>query len=258
MKKIFQSSIFNFQSGQTLIETMVALFILTMGVSSAIGLALYAFSTSNAVTRQIIATGIAREGIEAVKNMRDTNWLADSLSVNGCYDFATGTANAANCYSHWLNQTFCIDPTNNAGSNCSGNVTTMGYAIGLSPSFGQTGDLWNIYRQDNGNSDYGMTFNATNSNGAGFYTQDGNTVCSLSGTNSYCRKIIITRNSGSSPYNKDVGGLLTVQSRVWWADKKCPAVNDWDETAVPAKIPSPACRVELDTYLTNWKNYQLP
>ena len=56
------------------------------------------------ITKQIIATGLAREGIEAVKNMRDTNWLKDTLSVNGCYDFATGQANQANCYVNWLGQ----------------------------------------------------------------------------------------------------------------------------------------------------------
>ena len=59
--------------GQTLIETLAAVFILVMGVSASVGLAIYAFNTSGGVVKQIIATGLAREGLEAVRNMRDSN-----------------------------------------------------------------------------------------------------------------------------------------------------------------------------------------
>ena len=57
-----------------------------MGVSSAVGLAIYAFNSSSSVTKQIIATGLAREGIEAVKNMRDTNWLQQTTIDTNCYN----------------------------------------------------------------------------------------------------------------------------------------------------------------------------
>lgn len=102
--------------GQTLIETMVALFILSMGVSSAVGLSIYAFGSSNTILNQIIGTGLAREGIEAVRNMRDTNWLNDSLITNGCYNFVTGAIDSENCYQNWLGDKihtsvpFCINP----------------------------------------------------------------------------------------------------------------------------------------------------
>jgi type II secretory pathway pseudopilin PulG len=106
--------------GQTLIETMVALFILSMGVSSAVGLSIYAFGSSNSILKQIIGTGLAREGIEAVRNMRDTNWLNDSLITNGCYNFATGVLDSENCYQNWLGDKsstgvpFCINPYSTA------------------------------------------------------------------------------------------------------------------------------------------------
>ena len=89
--------------GQTLIETLAALFILFMGVGAATGLAVYAFSASGNINKQIIATGLAREGMEAVRNMRDTNWLNGPLMPNGCYNYATCQANQASCYLNWLN-----------------------------------------------------------------------------------------------------------------------------------------------------------
>jgi type II secretory pathway pseudopilin PulG len=102
--------------GQTLIETLAALFILTMGVSAAVSLAIYAFGSSGTVLKQIIATGLAREGLEAVRNMRDTNWLQDTLSTNGCYSFTSGLPNSESCYTNWLGDKtgtavpFCLNP----------------------------------------------------------------------------------------------------------------------------------------------------
>jgi len=51
-----------------------------------------------------------------------------------------------------------------------------------------------------------------------------------------------------APYDKDSNlTLITVQVKVWWTDKKCPAVDTYPGAG--------KCSVELDTYLTNWKNY---
>src|SRR5262245_17243217 len=105
----------NRQHGQTLIETMVGIFILTIGLASALGLANFALSASSNIVKQIIGMGLAREGLEAVKNMRDTNWLKDTLSID-CYSFETTNADAA-CYRSWLKPPggYDIDPPNNPG-----------------------------------------------------------------------------------------------------------------------------------------------
>src|SRR3989338_1470089 len=91
------------QIGQTLIETIVGIFVLVMGITAALGLATFSLSSSTNIVKQLIGMGLAREGIEAVKNMRDTNWLQDALVPDGCYDFRTDTNDAAPCYQHWLN-----------------------------------------------------------------------------------------------------------------------------------------------------------
>jgi type II secretory pathway pseudopilin PulG len=68
------------QSGQTLIETIAAIAILVSALSSAVGLAIYSMRDNERAKAQIIAMNLAREGVEAVRNMRDTNWLLASVS----------------------------------------------------------------------------------------------------------------------------------------------------------------------------------
>jgi type II secretory pathway pseudopilin PulG len=240
MGKIFLKTKY---SGQTLIETLVALFILIMGISAAVGMAIYAFGTSSAVVKQIVATGLAREGVEAVRNMRDTNWLKQTTIDTDCYNYADTAANNANCFKGWMNQFYCIDPTSNNG-NCNGvGATTMAYFLGFDAS---AKDPWFLTKEA---TNYGLNFDPNNSGTGGFYTPtiNGVSCASASGRADFCRKVIITEDS-TAPFNQNIGPLLKVQSQVWWADKKCPRATDYAQAL-------PGCRVELDSYLTNWKNY---
>lgn len=234
-------------AGQTLIETMAAAFILVMGVSASVGLAIYALHSSGSVVKQIIATGLAREGLEAVRNMRDTNWLQQTTMDTNCYNFASNPVGqaTANCYSHWLDQTFCINPTNNNG-NCNGNGVGSQYYLGFDSSLA---NFWTISKNKNNELDYGLNFDPNNSGTTGFYSSAGGVGCdSNPGRSDYCRKIIITKINNVEPYNHDTNlVLLQVQSQVWWTDQNCPRVADF--------TPGMRCSVELDTYLTNWKNY---
>ncbi|HYV33355.1 MAG TPA: prepilin-type N-terminal cleavage/methylation domain-containing protein [Candidatus Limnocylindria bacterium] len=234
-----------YKQGQTLIETLAALFILTMGISAAVGLAVYAFNSSTNITKQVVATGLAREGIEAVKNMRDTNWLAGTLSTpnrgNGCYSYSSASANGANCYRGWLSQIFCINPTTPL-IGCDGSAATMSYALGIDSS---SPNLWVLLPQ-HGTTKYGLDFDANNSGTGGFYSPGAFGISCLSGSADYCRKIVITKIT-SAPYNQDIGPLLQVQSQVWWSDKQCPKTDDWPGLG--------SCSTELDSYLTNWQSY---
>ena len=69
-------TIFKNNKGQSLMEMVFAIGILLMVVA-----AILALATSNAIGQkesesQIIANSLAREGIEVVRNLRDSNWLA--------------------------------------------------------------------------------------------------------------------------------------------------------------------------------------
>ncbi|MEK7616153.1 MAG: prepilin-type N-terminal cleavage/methylation domain-containing protein [Patescibacteria group bacterium] len=63
-------------SGFTLIETLVALFVLSVALAGAF--ALISFNTSNAnfIKNSFIASSLTQEGMELVRNLRDTDWFA--------------------------------------------------------------------------------------------------------------------------------------------------------------------------------------
>jgi hypothetical protein len=227
------------QLGQTLIETVVAAFILTMGISAAVGLALYAFGTSSNVTKQIIATGLAREGAEAVKNMRDANWLKLTTDST-CYNYATG-ASDAKCYLQWLAPNGCAGNGNDKGY-CMDPANPNGTTYVLSSEFNANRKLWNLNLE---NSKFGLDFNGQvdDVNFKGFYSPNTSSVVGSSG---YFRKITLKKNS-NAPYNQNIGPELIVISQVWWMDKRCPVSADWPGQG--------KCSIEIQSTLTNWKNY---
>lgn len=69
MKKHFRSR------GETIIEILVAMTVLTLIITSTYSVLLRATKTNTNIKNRIIALNIAREGLEGVRNIRDTNWL---------------------------------------------------------------------------------------------------------------------------------------------------------------------------------------
>ncbi|HVY67942.1 MAG TPA: hypothetical protein VHA30_03560 [Patescibacteria group bacterium] len=240
------------QIGQTLIETIVAAFVLVMGISAAVGLAIYALGTSTGVSKEIIAVGLAREGIEAVKNMRDTNWL--KLTLNGpdgnppgCYDFSSNPVgqSTASCYKNWLSN----------GSAWSGNASSTGFNIdpgsgtttatlGVDPDPSHKYWVYNVIPSGNA---YGLDMNQ-NIGGNGFQQIYMPRTAAGPGSSGFYRKITLAADRSAPYFSTDVGPRLLVTVEVWWTDKQCPA------TDVPPA--SGRCYVKLQTSLTNWKNYQ--
>jgi hypothetical protein len=88
--------------GIALMEVMVSLFILVLGTISSITLANYLLKTTVVTRDQVIAANLAREGLEVIRNVRDTNWQANSGSQR---DADNSTRD------HW-NDHFGMLPTN--------------------------------------------------------------------------------------------------------------------------------------------------
>ncbi|MCP6727001.1 MAG: prepilin-type N-terminal cleavage/methylation domain-containing protein [Patescibacteria group bacterium] len=63
------------KKGFTVIEVLVALVLLTVGAGGAFSLLSRTVSFTSAVNGRLVATYLAQEGIEVVRNIRDTNWL---------------------------------------------------------------------------------------------------------------------------------------------------------------------------------------
>ncbi len=238
----------NKQTGQTLIETMVALFIMTMGITAALGLASFSLSASSNISNQIIGVGLAREGLEVMKNMRDTNWLTDTLSTD-CYNYADGTQTAP-CYKNWQNPAggYNISVQPSAQLDPITGYPYDFYMIDINPSL--PGLLSINYFDPTPSSGqpcdvkYGMNFDPTASSGRFYYMLG----CGAAGDSNFRRQISIQKEA-VAPFNKsDIGPQLIVFSRVWWSGRNCPL----SQTFSGAR---PGCKVVVQMYLNNWKNY---
>lgn len=61
--------------GESLLEVLVAVVILGVFLSSILSMVNNAMATNQNIRMRVMALNLAREGIEGVRNIRDTNWL---------------------------------------------------------------------------------------------------------------------------------------------------------------------------------------
>lgn len=69
-------------TGFTLIELLVAISIFMIGIMGAFSLSLYNLNTAKENYYRVIAADLTREGIELVRNVRDSNWLAREANAD--------------------------------------------------------------------------------------------------------------------------------------------------------------------------------
>ncbi len=65
----------NKNKGFTLLEMLIALSVISVGVMAAFTLSTANLNTAKANGQRILAANLAREGVEFIRNVRDTNWL---------------------------------------------------------------------------------------------------------------------------------------------------------------------------------------
>lgn len=222
------------QKGQTIIETVIGIVILIMGITASVGLATFALNSTSNVTKQLVATGLAREGVEALRNMRDTNWLQSADLRANCYNFQVPSANNAACYGDWMTAFYDLNPS---GGNCC--------VLDISTTATDEKNYWQLGNSSGPASQrYLLYFDATAASGLLYTPQSGGGRVATE----YRRKIVVTPYSTGPYYDKSgVGPRLQITSTVWWEGKGCASSDD-----VPL---DKKCAVELVTYLTNWRNY---
>jgi len=81
--------------GQSLLETVFAIGILVAVVSAILALSTSAIHSQQESESQIIANNLAREGIEIVRNTRDSNWLSGQAWDTGLVDISGNNSNQA-------------------------------------------------------------------------------------------------------------------------------------------------------------------
>ena len=75
-----------YNKGFTIIEALVALVVLTVSLGPALILSSNLSSTISVVQNNLIATGLAQEGVEVVRALRDANWFNNLPFDNGLSD----------------------------------------------------------------------------------------------------------------------------------------------------------------------------
>ncbi len=79
--------------GFTLIELMVSIFILTTGTVGAFSLIRNTLTFTNVTSSQLAAAYLAQEGVEIIRDIRDSNWLKARTNPSLAWDngIAAGT-----------------------------------------------------------------------------------------------------------------------------------------------------------------------
>jgi type II secretory pathway pseudopilin PulG len=72
--------------GETLLEVLLAIVVLIIGATTATSLILSAMKANAFNKDSLIALNLAQEGIEYMRNLRDTNWLRFSADRDGCWN----------------------------------------------------------------------------------------------------------------------------------------------------------------------------
>lgn len=80
------------RSGQSLIEGIIAIAVITVGLMGVIGLAISNQASARATGDRAVATSLAREGLEVAKHIRDSAWLASQPFGTGLLDGGGTTA----------------------------------------------------------------------------------------------------------------------------------------------------------------------
>ncbi|MCD4705351.1 hypothetical protein K8R66_04735 [bacterium] len=74
-KLLFNGMKFNNRKGQSILESTVAIYIAIVGLMSIMNIVFYNIQSQGLSHSMLIASNLAREGIEEVRNLRDSNWL---------------------------------------------------------------------------------------------------------------------------------------------------------------------------------------
>ena len=101
--------------GISIVEVMIAIYIISMAFIGILSLVVQNIRMQNINKNAIMASQLAQEGLELVRNQRDTNWITDS-------NWKLGTGNATDIVQ---DGTYVVD-YNNGISNSASNISDPG------------------------------------------------------------------------------------------------------------------------------------
>jgi len=106
----------NKNKGFTLIEIIVVILVITVGVLATYIVVQEIISYTHQVSSRLTAAYLAKEGIEIVRNIRDTNWLQGESWSNGLADVGPNDWEADYNDADLIDCSFPCDPNNSDNS----------------------------------------------------------------------------------------------------------------------------------------------
>lgn len=201
------------QNGTTIIESIIVMVIIVTWVVGMYNIFINSQNVAESTSNRVQAISMAREWIEAMSNIRDTNWLLFSANRQNCWMTLNYNANCITA-----NWTVSFPFTH---------INSWSYIIYKNSEndrwYLSWANTWNYSQEE-----YRNIFRI-NLDDLGFYTQSG-------GTNFlpiFTREIKISFLDNETPPQK-----IKVESIIKWSDS---ARKSWNY------------EVSLDTTLTNWK-----
>ncbi|MGE4444021.1 MAG: hypothetical protein AB7E37_03455 [Candidatus Altimarinota bacterium] len=73
------------RSGTTIIESIVVMMIVVIGIIGMYSIFINSQNVATSTSNRVQAISMAREGIEALMNIRDTNWLLFAANTGNCW-----------------------------------------------------------------------------------------------------------------------------------------------------------------------------
>lgn len=84
--------------GQGLIELIIAIGVITVGLFAVWGLFISNYTSEREAAARLIGVNFAREGIEVVRNIRDSNWLLETENLSCSYPGYSNTSDPCPWY----------------------------------------------------------------------------------------------------------------------------------------------------------------
>jgi hypothetical protein len=127
------------KKGFTLLEAVIGIFIIVVGLVGGLSAVLQIVSLSSVSSGRLTAAYLAQEGIEIIRNIRDTNWLEARTATSTPWDEGL-TGCAAGCVADY-NHSYGPNPTDPNLPAYSGQSLNIGgsgfygYAAGTATTF---------------------------------------------------------------------------------------------------------------------------
>lgn len=78
--------LFTSRHAESLVESIIAITVIVLATTAALSLIRTSISGNRVIEEKVVAVNLALEGIEAIKNIRDTNYLTFSSKPEDCWD----------------------------------------------------------------------------------------------------------------------------------------------------------------------------